>query len=250
MFSLLLVQNLLQRGARPALQVILLATFLFFFGLPAIKTYQKKEVMVVESKRDSNGIPFPAITISAWIQEQPGKCYDIHQSAKATEKCIEENSLTISNLFKGIIRGFDGQLSLNVSKDMWTEDSTNYWAGRYYTLNFPLTIGPNEETDQIFILLSNISLFYQLFIHDPKFFFYSDNPGFPMEVREFSTRSSDNHYYRISLVEMNELDVPSDPCFTGLDSNFNECVKRKVAQKVFMKIDSLVLKMLGNRDKS
>ena len=133
---------------------------------------------------------------------------------------------------------------------MWAEDSTNYWAGRYYTLNFPLTIGPNEETDQIFILLSNISLFYQLFIHDPKFFFYSDNPGFPMEVREFSTRSSDNHYYRISLVEMNELDVPSDPCFTGLDSNFNECVKRKVAQKVFMKIDSLVLKMLGNRDKS
>ena len=125
MFSLLLVQNLLQRGARPALQVILLATFLFFFGLPAIKTYQKKEVMVVKSKRDSNGIPFSAITISAWIQEQPGKCYDIDQSAKATEKCIEENSLTISDLFKGIIRGFDGQLSLNVSKDMWTEDSTN-----------------------------------------------------------------------------------------------------------------------------
>ena len=144
--------------------------------------------------RDSNGIPFPAITISAWIQEQPGKCYDINQSAKAIEKCIEENSLTISDLFKGIIRGFDGQLSLNVSKDMWTEDSTNYWAGRYYTLNFPLTIGPNDETDQIYILLSNISLFYELFIHDPKFFFYSNNPGFPMEVREFSTRSIDNHY--------------------------------------------------------
>ena len=71
-----------------------------------------------------------------------------------------------------------------------------------------------------------------------------------MEVREFSTRSIDNHYYRISLVEMNELDVPSDPCFTGLDSNFNECVKRKVAQKVFLKIDSRVLKILGNRDKS
>ena len=191
MFSLFLVQNLLQRGARPALQVVLLATFLFFFGLPAIQTYQKKEVMVVESKRDSNGIPFPAIFISAWIREQPGKCYDINQSAIAAEKCIEENSLTISDLFKGIIRDFDGQLSLNVSKDMWTEDSTNYWAGRYYTLNFPLTIGPNDETDQIYILLSNISFFYQLFIHDLKFFFYSDNPGFPMEVREFTTRSID-----------------------------------------------------------
>ena len=74
-----------------------------------------------------------------------------------------------------------------------------------------------------------------------------------MEVREFNTRSIDKttiDYYRLSLIEMNELDVPSDLCYTGLDSNFNECVKRKVAQKVFLKIDSLVLKFLGNRDKS
>ena len=105
-------------------------------------------------------------------------------------------------------------------------------AGRYYTLNLPLAIGPHYETDQIYIFLSNISLHYQIFIHDPKFFFFSDNPDFPMEVRVFSTISSYNHYYRISLIEMNELDVPWDRCYTGQDLNFNECVKEKIAEKV------------------
>ena len=232
MLSLSHVKTLLRSAARPALQIILLVTFLCFFGLPAIKTYQKKEVMVVESKRESNGIPLPAITLSAWMQEEPGKCYQRNQSAGATEKCIEENSLTRSDLFKGIIKGFDLQMPLNVTEDMWTEDSTTYWTGRHFTLNLPLTIGPDDDTDEIYILLSNISLHYKLFIHDPKFFMNSDKPSVPMEVTAFSTRSSFNQYYRISLIEMNELDVPSDPCYTGLNSNFHECVKYKVANKV------------------
>ena len=53
-----------------------------------------------------------------------------------------------------------------------------------------------------------------------------------MEVRSFDTQSSVSHYQRMNLIEMNELDVPSDPCYTGLNSNFHECVKYKVANKV------------------
>ena len=179
--------------------------------------------------------PYLLSLLQLGFKKKQKKCYHTNQSAEATEKCIEDNSLTNSDLFKGIIRGFGTQRPLNVSKDMWTEDSTNYWTGRYYTLNLPLTIGPNDFTDQIYILLSNSSLHYQIFIHDPKFFFYSDNPGFPMETRSFSTISSFNHFYRISLIEMNELDVPWDRCYTGQDINFNECVKEKIAKKVVLK---------------
>ena len=56
-----------------------------------------------------------------------------------------------------------------------------------------------------------------------------------METRSFSTISSFNHFYRISLIEMNELDVPWDRCYTGQDLNFNECVKEKIAEKVVLK---------------
>ena len=44
-------------GTRLLLQILLLATFLHFFGLPAIEKYQKKEVMVVERTKDMDGIP-------------------------------------------------------------------------------------------------------------------------------------------------------------------------------------------------
>ena len=50
------VRNFLGSAAKPFFQLILLATFLYFFGLPAIERYRKKEVLVVEKKRDTGEI--------------------------------------------------------------------------------------------------------------------------------------------------------------------------------------------------
>ena len=52
-----------QRGIKIFLQVVLLATFLAFFGVPALRKYQRAEVMVVESVKDTDGIELPSITI-------------------------------------------------------------------------------------------------------------------------------------------------------------------------------------------
>ena len=178
-----------------------------------------------------NGIPFPAITFSAWIQDEPYECYNLTQSI---EKCIEERSLSVSDLLKGIWLGYGRRLPLNVTKDILTEESTHLWSGRFFTLNLPLTIGPDDDKDQVYFFLANITLQYQLFIHDPKFFIFSDNlVGIPMEVRSFNTRSSVSHYQRMNLIEMNELDVPTDPCDTNPGFNFHACVKKSITQKVF-----------------
>ena len=98
-----------------------------------------------------------------------------------------------------------------------------------------LTIGPDGDKDQIHFLLSKkIKFAYQIFLHDPKFFIFSDNPiAFPMEVRLFKTESSNSHCYRLNLIQMNELNVPSDPCNTDPNFNFWACVKESVSQKVF-----------------
>ena len=45
--------KIVSNGARPTFQLILLAIFLYFFGLPIIETYQKKEVMTLEKKRNT-----------------------------------------------------------------------------------------------------------------------------------------------------------------------------------------------------
>ena len=167
--------------------------------------------------------------VAAWTQNSPKHCYRLNQSI---DKCVEENSLNSSDLVKGILLGYEVRSSLNLTKEMVTEDSTQSWHGRYFTLNLPLTIGPDDDQDQLYIFVSNISLEYQLFVHDPKFFIYSDNILLPMEIRTFNTRGSKSSYFRLNLIEMNELNVPSDPCNTNPDFNFRVCVKKSVTEKV------------------
>ena len=228
------VRNFLGSAAKPFFQLILLITFLYFFGLPAIERYRKKEVILVEKKRDTGGIPFPAVTISAGGQQEPKRCYELDDGG-SIERCIKNNSPNSSDLLKGVMLGFkSSRVSFNLTEELLTEDSTQQWTGRYYTLTLPLTIGPDTEEDYVYLLLSQITFHYQIFVHDPKFFIFSDNPiAFPMEQRLFKTESSGSRCYRLNLIQMNELDVPSDPCNVDPDFNFRACLKESVSQKVF-----------------
>ena len=224
-------QTLLANAARPFFQLLLLAIFLFFFGLPVIETYSKKEVMTVEKRINTYGIPTPSITIAAWSQiEQTEMCYDFDE---AIEKCIDIKSLNRSDLLEGALLGFSTRRDINLTKDMFTEDSNFSWSGRYYTLNLPFKIGPYDATDQLYLSVKNTSDFTTVFIHDPKFFVYTDNPdALPMEYVSFKTSTTFSHFYRLDLVEMHELNVPSDPCDPNIDYNFKECVKKSVSEQV------------------
>ena len=209
--------QIVTKGARPAFQLILLAVFLHFFGFPIIETYQKKEVITVEKSRNTHGIPLPAITIAVWSQfEQTDICFDLEE---AIENCIDTKSLNRSDFIEGAMLGWATRTAVNLTKDMFTEDSTHSWSGKYYTLNLPFNIGPNDDTDQLFLFLSNTTLFTTVFVHDPKFFVFTDNlVAIPMEVASFKTRTSYSHYYRLDLTEMNTLNVPADPCDPNPDA--------------------------------
>ena len=68
------VKQILANGARPLFQIVLLLIFLYFFGWPIIETYTKKEVMVVEKKLNSQGIPIPdhpLLCIVSFIVSRP-----------------------------------------------------------------------------------------------------------------------------------------------------------------------------------
>ena len=226
------VRTRLGSAAKLLFQLILLATFLQFFGFPAIERYSKKEVMVVEQRRDTDGMPFPAITITVGTQLEPKLCYKLDDGS--IERCITNKSLNSSDLLKGVLIGSNG-VSFNLTEDLLTEDSTQYWQGRYYTLTLPaLTIRPNAQEDLVYLLLSPQKKFhYQIFLHDPKFFIFSDNPlAFPMEMRLFTIETSNSHCYRLNLIEMKEHNVPSDPCNTDPHFNFWECLKDSVSKKV------------------
>ena len=89
-------------------QFALFVVFLYFFGLPAIERYQDKKAMVVTSKRDTDGIEAPAITIAAlnpdtlnrW-KRNISKVKDLTMprglKCGGLENCFAQNSLCLKN---------------------------------------------------------------------------------------------------------------------------------------------------------
>ena len=87
-------------------QVVLLIVFLYFFGQPAITRFLKKEVVVVETLKQTDGIPSPAITISVPAQANNQSCFDKNVS---TEDCLEKAYLKQSEIIKSVIVGVSPQ---------------------------------------------------------------------------------------------------------------------------------------------
>ena len=77
------------------IQLLLFGLFLYFFGEPAFRQYLDRKVLIVKSRRDTKGIPAPAVTIVAlnrttqcgWKEECQLGCAGIVQTL-----CNDANS--------------------------------------------------------------------------------------------------------------------------------------------------------------
>ena len=144
-------QTFQKQGARVLVQVALLVAFLYFFGLPAFARFSKMEVMVVETTKQTNGIPVPAITISVPNQINGHSCYDQNSSI---ESCLERVSLNQSYILKSVVLGYREKKEILLKKENIRDDFMYNWPGIHYTLTLPMKIGPNLFKDQLFIGLN------------------------------------------------------------------------------------------------
>ena len=211
-------------------QIGLFVFFLYFFGVPSIKRYQKKEIMVVSSKKHSGGILAPTISVVArnpfsrkgWksdnitssvevIEDQCGKAKDV-------QKCILERTYSLSDLVKDADIGFDKKESL-MDSSLWHEDFTNTFYGRLFTLNITgRRITPDYTVDQILLHLQQ-DFNYTIYIYHQEFFVMNNNVlSFPVIIKDVSS-SMGNHYWNLAATEMFELNHPSDPCYEGPSSS-------------------------------
>ena len=215
--------------SRLLFQLVLFTVFLYFFGLPAVEEYMRKEVMVVETEKAMGGIPIPAITIAVPDQLEE----DVFDRCNMSiDKCILARTPNASNLIESVQLGYERRMFVNLTKEMLTEDFSQIWAGRYFTINLPISIGPDDDEDQLFIVLYP-QFIYQILVHDPEFFIFTDNPSaIPQTNKYFDAQNTNSHFYRLVLTEMHELDIPSDPCNPSYDYNFLECVKNSVSEQV------------------
>ena len=98
------------------IQLWLLGLFLHIFGLPALKRFQDKKVVVVTSTKESGGTPAPAITIvvssndtnkNGWKESGyiSGFVRNICNEANTTDTiigCIERHTYDISEVVKSV----------------------------------------------------------------------------------------------------------------------------------------------------
>ena len=221
-----------QQGMKIALPILLLVIFLAFFGAPAVQKYQRGEVMVVETSRDTDGIQLPSITVveNKDKDELQGSCYSLNASV---EDCMISKTHSLSHLIKGVVLGLTKRELQNLSKNVVSEDFAVSWVGRVFTIELPLMIGPNYNEHQLYLLLAPNYTDVRLYFHDSRYFIVNDNPsGLPTLFTSFDTRTVGNHYQKLVLTEVNELDVPSDPCNSDQDYNFQACVKTSIAKQV------------------
>ena len=146
--------------------------------------------------------------------------------------CIEEKTFRQWDIFKDVVLGFTAKKSVLNKENLFTEDFTTDWDGMFYAIDVQKRIGPDDSTDQFYIILDK-SLIYNIFIHDPDHFIVNENPaGLPSIMLKLNPNSSGNYYYRISLTEVEELDLPEDPCNGDPGYNFQACVKRSLSSQV------------------
>ena len=110
--------NPVQTISKLILQLWLLGLFLHFFGLPALKRFHDKKVIVVTSVENTDGIPAPAITITVigakngngWktqgaIRKFVTKHCKKAKSTNAIIQCIKRQTYNLSEISSGIKMG-------------------------------------------------------------------------------------------------------------------------------------------------
>ena len=92
---------------------------------------------------------------------------------------------------------------------------------KYFTINVEDRIGPDYHKEQLFVELYSKSTSYEVFIHDPRFFTINWIPvAFPTLHRGIFPKQQPSHFYVMISTEVEELNLPQDPCDEDKKYNF------------------------------
>ena len=218
---------------RLILQLTLLIIFLSYFGLPSLWRYLEGEVLTIDSRKETRGVPAPAITFCARSPKTgpwryPGgleKSLERCNTSKDVFACMETQAWAKEDVVTKAEDG--GKRDLSASSLWQSPFLKGFWSCHTFSLNGK--IGPSDE---IFFHL-NRSMLYAFYIHGPDFFIQNYNPlAMPNNYGKLFPSKDCNGYFTLALTERHELDTPEDPCQESLDYSFSACVSRTVSQKV------------------
>ena len=240
------LQRTFATSPRLILQLALLIIFLSYFGLPSLWRYLEGEVLTIDSKKETRGVPAPAITFCArspqtgpW-REAGGleKSLERCNTSKDVFACMETQAWAREDV---VTRAEDGRKQDMSSSNLWkSQFLKGFWSCHTFSLSGK--IGPSDE---IFFHL-NRSMLYAFYIHGPDFFIQNYNPlAMPNNYGKLFPSKDCNGYFTLALTERQELNTPVDPCQESLSYSFSACVSRTVARNVGCGLDLDVEAGLG-----
>ena len=165
---------------------LLLIIFLYMFGYPSWKKYQRERTVVSEKFRSVEKIEAPAITIcprnnitsmgwkggipkgskTEWLAPYCGN----NQSFENISKCIQENTYGINE----VIEVAPGKPSpWNISDWKGQMDITRF--GFCYSFNSSVLVGAHQK-ESFAISLLNKAIYHDFVLHDSHFFMLNANP--------------------------------------------------------------------------
>ena len=114
-------------------------------------------------------------------------------------------------------------MSLLGREDLIVEGLSPHFSGRakYFTINVGGRIGPDYQKEQIVVELYRSNDKYDIFVHEPRFFTLNYIPvALPTLSRSVVVNKSESHYYPMIMAEVEELNLPQDPCNKDEKYNF------------------------------
>ena len=230
-------------GLKLILQMLLFCVFLYTYGIPSIRKLAQQNTIVIKTKKYTNGIQAPSITIAAnsrgneigWKKKAEHEDILQHQCENFTsvEDCLNSETYPWHFFIKDTLLGYSEKVPLINQTNIWNPDFTYASYGRSYTFHPKLRIGPSYWTDQVIIPLDK-NFSYGIFVHERNFFVLNENGAtMPFKfIRLLPDAFNDfKFYYKISAIQHIEKNVPEDPCVEDNEYSFTACVKENLARK-------------------
>ena len=235
--------------SKAVLQLLLFIFFLIFFGIPSLRTYQKKDTIVVKSEMDTHGIEAPAVTIQAvtltnasgWKNyggEVYWKSFEIFQHCSRSNttilKCVQDHSIDRASFLKNVRFGDNPDTAnSDINSFEWTEDLGPTAWGRAFTMTLIGTkLTQDDESCLKFVLEKQFQ--YNVFVHDEDFNVYNNNPlGIRNNHWSFEGNKQKSFYQEVILTKKTKLNLEKRPCEEDSHYSFTVCVKENLSAKVY-----------------
>jgi hypothetical protein len=212
-------------GVKILVQGILFLVFIKYFGLGSWQRFNESDTVITSHEKEDVEIPSPGITIcmSESADTQSVEQYCLGKDGKDLVKCIETSFFNVTSIIKKEKRGTD----MSPDSTEWKTEYNNQ--GFCFTLDTQFHIGIflDNETIRIELNKTKRSL---VFIHDPNFYVFNTNRGFPMSL--IIAENDTMMYQQMTVVEHRNLDLPHKPCNPSPAYSFTGCVKQVFSERV------------------